>query len=66
MGQTATRKPGTHTLTPRVLLPTAEARELKAQLAREGLTYNALVLDLTRQWLAARMQQKTPPTGEGA
>ena len=59
------RRPGTHTLTPRVTLPVAEARELKAQLAREGLTYAGLVKDLTRQWLAARMQKETPSDGEG-
>lgn len=65
MGQTSRRKPGTHTLTARVTMPVTEARELKAQLAREGLTYAELVLDLTRQWAAARTQQETPSDGEG-
>ena len=62
---TPQRRPGTHTLTPRVTLPVAEARELKAHLAREGLTYAGLVKDLTRRWLAARTQQETPSDGEG-
>jgi len=65
MAQTPKPKPDTRTLTPRVTLPVGEARELKAQLAREELTYAGLVLNLTRQWLAARTQKETPSTGEG-
>lgn len=65
MAQTPKRKPDMRTLTPRVVLPVAEYRQVKAALALEGTTYSELVLTLTRRWLAATTQQETPSDGEG-
>lgn len=65
MAQTPKRKSDMRTLAPRVVLPLAEYRQVKAALALEELSYAELVLDLTRQWLAARAQQETPSDGEG-
>lgn len=66
MAQTRRNTSGEQILTPRVKMPRPEARALKAALALEGLAYNELVLDLTRRWLADRMQEKTPPARESA
>lgn len=65
MAQARRNTSGMHTLTPRVKMPRQEALALKSALALQGLAYNELVLTLTRQWLAARTQQETPPDGEG-
>lgn len=61
----AKSKSNERTLAPRVVLPLAEYRQVKAALAWEGISYSELVLTLTRRWLAARTQQETPSDGEG-